>query len=285
MVRVPDRRALLVVACLAALSCASSGPPAADAPTPPTEASAEPTVGLSSRIPAVEQAALLRLAARNQPLEHPDPEPTLAVSLTDVDQARFDAQLAAATDAAARFSTTETAAAAGYVQSATQLPGVGTHWVKWSLVDAPFDPAQPSMLLFDQSSLHETRLAGLSYWVRSDGAPDGFIGPNDHWHQHSGMCFQDGWLRREGVGSAEQCAGQWLAGGDLWMLHVWVAPIYPSSDGVFAPRNASLCPPYWQQLPDALKCASPGDAPLVGSHDDLAVAKPDVSAYCHIPAT
>jgi hypothetical protein len=271
---------------LLVVSCASSGSNA----SAPSGASASPrsedrpTVALSDRVPLVEQDALLQLAARTQLLQLAAQEPALSVSLSASDQAQFDAQVRAATDAAARLSTTEAATAAGYVQSSTQLPGIGTHWVKWSLVDSAFDPGQPSMLLFDQSSLHETRLAGLSYWLRSDESPDGFIGPNDHWHQHSGMCFEDSWLRREGVGSASDCAGQWLAGGDLWMLHVWVAPTYPSSDGLFAPRNAALCPPYWQQLPDSLKCESAGSAPLLGSHDDVSAAKPDSSAYCHIGA-
>ena len=268
------------------LSCASSGSDASapSAASAPTGSGDQPKGVLSDRIPLAEQGALLQLAARKQVVEHPAQQPMLGVSLSVSDQARFDEQVRAATDAATRLGTIEAATAAGYVQSSTQLPGIGSHWVKWSLVDGAFDPGQPSMLLFDQSSLHETRLAGLSYWLRSDKSPDGFVGPNDHWHQHSGMCFEDSWLRREGVGSASECLGQWLAGGDLWMLHVWVAPIYPSSDGLFAPRNAALCPPYWQQLPDALKCDSPGGAPLPGSHDDISAVKPNQSAYCHIGA-
>lgn len=283
MARVPRRRVLAATVFLAALSCAPSGS-RPSAPTGQDRSGDQPTVVLSGRLPLVEQTALLQLAAREQVLEHSAAPAAVGLSLSTADQVRFDTQLGAATDAAARFSTTEAAAAAGYVQSSTQLPGIGTHWVKWSLVDAEFDPAQPSMLLFDQSSLHETRLAGLSYWVRDADVPDGFAGPNDHWHQHSGMCFEDSWLIREGVSSASECTGEWLAGGDLWMLHVWVAPTYPNSDGLFAPRNTALCPPYWQQLPDSLKCDSPGSAPLLGSHDDVAAVKPDVSAYCHIGA-
>ena len=35
---------------------------------------------------------------------------------------------------------TQEAAAAGYVVASTVAPGVGVHWVKWSLIDEPFDP-------------------------------------------------------------------------------------------------------------------------------------------------
>ena len=45
--------------------------------------------------------------------------------------------------------------------------GVGTHWIKWSLVGRPFDPAAPSMLLFDGMPGRPIRLVGFSYWVES----------------------------------------------------------------------------------------------------------------------
>jgi hypothetical protein len=205
------------------------------------------------------------------------------VRLSPDEQRLFDAQISAARNTATRLATPEAASAAGYRQSSTQLPGIGTHWINWSLLDRPFDPARPSMLLFDQSPLRSTHLAGLSYWVRSTTVPDGFVGPNDQWHRHSGLCFEDGWLRRENVPSAAQCAGQWLGGDDLWMLHVWVATGFANSDGVFAPRNTKLCPGYFEQVPDVLRCDSPGNSALPGSHGDPAATLPDDNAYCHLP--
>jgi hypothetical protein len=230
--------------------------------------------------PSSRAASLPALAPRGAD-EHPAP----TVSLEPGEQAVFDGQLVAASAAAAGLATPDAAIAAGYVQSATQLPAVGTHFVNWSLVDQPFDPARPAMLLFDQGANHETRLAGLSYWVRSPSAPEGFVGPNDQWHRHSGMCFEDGWLREEGVADATQCGGQYLEGSDLWMLHVWVVPGYANGDGVFAARNTDLCPPDNAQLPDALKCSSPGNPVAPGSHDDPNAVTPAPSAYCHLPAT
>jgi hypothetical protein len=278
------RRVLLFALILPLTACGSvsSAQPSA-VPMPTTAA---PRTRLD-RLGADDSAALLRLASLSGPIDATTAAEqhlttTLVSSLPPDEQTTFDSQIAATVDAAKRFTTTDQAAAAGYVQSSTQLPGIGTHWVKWSLIDQPFDPAQPAMLLFDQSTLHPTRLAGFSYWVRNVGAPpEGFAGPNDVWHRHSGLCFENAFLAREGVASADQCSGQWLNGSDLWMLHAWVAPDAPNSAGLFAPLNTALCPPYWQALPDMLKCG--GDS---GGHDHGAPVVADGSAfYCHLPPT
>lgn len=149
----------------------------------------------------------------------------------------FARQWGAAVAASADLATPGAAAAAGYAQVSSQQQGVGTHWINWTLVDAPFNPARPSMLLFDEAPGRPTRLAGFSYWVRSSPAPAGFAGPNDAWHSHLGLCFVMGWLYLEGVASALACPGIWLNGSDLWMLHAWVAPDMPNAAGRFAPAN------------------------------------------------
>ena len=76
-----------------------------------------------------------------------------------------------------------------------QGAGVGVHWVDWTLIDAPFDPARPAMLLFDERA-GATELVGFSYWVRTP-TPDGFAGSNDVWHQHTNLCIVNGWVDRE----------------------------------------------------------------------------------------
>ena len=58
-------------------------------------------------------------------------------------KARFDAQLRVARAAARRYASARSALAAGYVLASYFVPGFGVHWVKWSLVDRPFDPAHP----------------------------------------------------------------------------------------------------------------------------------------------
>jgi hypothetical protein len=279
----PARRLLLpaLLALLASCSAAGSSPIAA-----PTSPATPTTTSAADRLPPDASAALARLASLSGPIDptttHDEPV-TFATTLPPEEQARFDVQVRAAVDAARRFPTTDAAAAAGYVQSSTQLPGIGTHWVNWTLVDQPFDPARPAMLLFDQSPLHDTRLAGFSYWVRSVDPPEGFAGPNDVWHRHSGLCFVNGWDVRENVPAASDCEGQWLNGSDLWMLHVWVAPGVPNPDGLFAPRNLALCPADNAPVPDVVKCSAPGSPPLKGTHGSDTPLVSDASAYCHLP--
>ena len=67
------------------------------------------------------------------------------------------------------------------------------------------------------------------------------------------------------------------------MLHVWIAPDVPSSDGLFAPRNTALCPPDWARLPDVVKCSSPGSPALAGTHGSDTPLVTDENAYCHLP--
>ena len=63
------------------------------------------------------------------------------------------------------------------------------------------------------------------------------------------------------------------------MLHAWVAPGVDNRAGLFATGNTALCPPYWQQLPDMLKC----DANNGGHGDDVAIV-PAGGVYCHLPS-
>jgi hypothetical protein len=269
---------LLFAVVLPALACSSA------TAARPTTSSKTLVATPTDRLPSAEATALIRLAARSGPIDpavsHDHGTVTLVSSLPSEEQARFDTQIQSAVDTAKQLTTTEAAATAGYMQSSIQLPAIGAHWIKWSFVDAPFDPARPSMLLFDLSALHPTRLAGLSYWVRSDKPPDGFAGPNDIWHRHSGLCFENGWLAMENVPSSNECAGQWLNGSDLWMLHVWVAPDVANTAGLFAARNNALCPPDRQQLPDVLKCGNDNGN---DGHGDTAIVVPTDGVYCHLP--
>jgi hypothetical protein len=159
--------------------------------------------------------------------------------LGGADAELFARQWAAAVAASAELATPELARDAGYAQVSPQQRGVGTHWINWTLVEAPFDPARPSML-FDQTPRQPAHLIGFSYWVRSPSEPAGFAGPNDAWHSHLGLCFVMGTLYLEGVASALACPGLWLNGNDLWMLHAWVVPNMPNADGRFAPANPAI---------------------------------------------
>jgi hypothetical protein len=228
-------------------------------------AAAPSTTADASRLSSENQAALDALVAVSpgtiDPMHamhaggHETWGPIEEVAVDAATTAALEAQWATAVDAAASFATPEDAAAAGYQKAAAEAPGVGAHYVRWDLVDAPFDPARPSMLLFDESTQRPTRLAGFSYWLRSvDGPPEGFAGPNDQWHMHLGMCFSNGFLIAEGVTEAAACTGDWLAGTDLWMMHAWVAPSMENPWGRFAPRNPMVCPSPGEQVSDALRC-------------------------------
>lgn len=155
------------------------------------------------------------------------------------------AQLALATEAVPKFATIEDAAAAGYVEISPVVDGIGSHWTKWSLVDQPFDPQAPSQLLFEEIKAgHGPELVALSYWIRSPEAPEGFVGEEDHWHRHLGMCFIDGWLKVDNRSERSSCEGDWVNGSDLWMLHAWVVPGMENQVGVFHNVNPRLCERY-----------------------------------------
>jgi hypothetical protein len=207
----------------------------------------------AARLPSESRAAFLELARQSERLpcgavaewvehvrsgEHGVAPPQQPLGGADAEL--FARQWAAAVAASAELGTPELARNAGYAQVSPQQRGVGTHWINWTLVDAPFDPARPSMLLFDQTPGQPAHLIGFSYWVRSPSEPAGFAGPNDAWHSHLGLCFVMGTLYLEGVASALACPGLWLNGNDLWMLHAWVVPGMPNADGRFAPANPAI---------------------------------------------
>jgi hypothetical protein len=162
-------------------------------------------------------------------------------------------ELRAAAGVACRLRTPDDARRAGYTLSSYYTEGIGTHWTKWPLVDAPFDPTHPSMLLYGPR-LGTTQLVGFSYWVRTRDAagPAGFAGPADRWHRHFGMCFdRTGLLLQEDLRSSALCRGIYLNGSDIWMLHAWVVPGAPNVWGTFAPLNPQLCS---RQVADVNRC-------------------------------
>ena len=168
------------------------------------------------------------------------------------DKATLANQWLAAQRSTTRFDTIEKIEKLGYVRSSAPIAGIGSHWVLWPQVAEAFDPAWPSMVLFDESR-SPARLVGYSYWVQSAAAPEGFAGDNDHWHQHQGLCVVNGWVDRERAAGPEECAGTYLAGGDLWMLHAWPVAGYENRDGRFATFNPKLCPAA-VGVPDISRC-------------------------------
>jgi hypothetical protein len=182
--------------------------------------------------------------------EHPGPQTT--VELRPSDMSRLNAQWQGARAAVPGLDTVEEATSAGYTRAAVQVPGIGTHWVNWTLIDAPFDPARPAMLLFDERRSTPI-LVGFSYWIHSAAEPQGFAGGNDVWHRHTNLCVVNGWVDREHAESPAACAGRTLAGSDLWMLHAWVVSGCENRWGNFAVHHPALCPQP-AGTPDILRC-------------------------------
>ena len=177
---------------------------------------------------------------------------TIATPLLTGDLAIFEHQWLTAQRSTSRFDTMAEAEELGFVRTSAPGPGVGTHWVRWPQVAEPFDPAEPSMILFDER-VEPARLVAYVYWVQSADEPEGFAGPNDEWHQHTGLCIVNGWTLREEAGSAERCPGTYLAGGDLWMLHAWVVDGLENRLGDFANIHPALCPSRFG-TPDVMQC-------------------------------
>jgi hypothetical protein len=172
--------------------------------------------------------------------------PTAQEPIDQATQATLNEQQKLARAVADRYPTVADAEAAGYSKSTPFVPCIGAHYTNVALAGS-FDPAAPSELLFDGTE-PTSKIIGLSYLVwHPGGAPDGFAGPNDHWHQHNsngGLCFAPSGFVIGGESTSEaDCTAR---GGrkaqlvDIYMLHDWVVPGWECSWGVFAPECPEL---------------------------------------------
>jgi hypothetical protein len=164
------------------------------------------------------------------------------VPLTRQERADLAVQLSQARTAAMKYPTVADAVAAGYTEITGYVPLIGAHYVKWSLMDGTFDVNQPEMLLYDGTD-PTSNIVGLSYYMFSDTKPSPFAGPNDHWHQHVGLCLKGGVV----IGGEDMPAATCTALGGAktgvnngWMVHVWVVPGWESPQGVFSPEHSGL---------------------------------------------
>jgi hypothetical protein len=242
-----------VVAAIVALSMgfnptgSSSSPSRVDTTSAPPDTFFPTSRAQPAQLASGEAEAIVALGATGAGIPvggsgHSHSDTVADVALDSVDAPIFDSQWAAAQAAIPNHDTEEEAAALGYVRATAPAGGIGTHWVLWSQIAKPFDPAVPSMLLFDERK-NPPILVGYSYALQAPTVPEGFAGPNDHWHQHRGLCVDDGWVVREQASGPDACGGTYIAGGDFWMLHAWVVPDWSNRKGAFAPFNPKLCPP------------------------------------------
>ena len=158
----------------------------------------------------------------------------------------LETQQSEARAVAEKYPTVADAERAGYRKSTVYVPCIGAHYTNVSLAIS-FNPAAPSELLYDGTA-PTARIVGLSYLVwHPGGAPQGFIGPNDVWHQHTfngGLCIgNDGVVIGAEATSPAKCAamgGRKVPLTDVWMLHDWVVPGFECSWGVFAAECPEL---------------------------------------------
>jgi hypothetical protein len=152
-------------------------------------------------------------------------------------------QLVAARAVAMKYPTVADATAAGYhLVGGAFGPGSGAHYMAG--FSPGFDPSHPAALIYD--GIHPTSvMVGLMYYSLGWSEPQGFAGPNDHWHRHSGVCLGKGGavLSRPDSGmTALQCANRhgFYMRVTGWMVHAWVVPGWESPQGVFSHENPDL---------------------------------------------
>jgi hypothetical protein len=168
--------------------------------------------------------------------------------LDDATRALLAQQLVTARETAMRYPTAADAVAGGYHLVAGFGPGSGAHYIGGPITGfGPFDPSKPQSLIYDGTS-PTSHVVGLMYYGMGATAPDGFAGPNDHWHRHSHVCttFRNGTIDvpfpPDADVTRQQCAS---AGGSYiaitgWMVHAWVVPGWESPSGVFSHENPNL---------------------------------------------
>jgi len=164
--------------------------------------------------------------------------------LTSAQRRTLADQLVIARAVAMRYPTVADATAAGYhLVGGGFGPGSGAHYIGGSF-SLNFDPSHPLALIYD--GIHPTsQVVGVMYYGMGETAPQGFAGPNDHWHRHSGVCIGSGGavlFPPDSDVTARKCA---IARGSFmavtgWMVHAWVVPGWESPEGVFSHENPDL---------------------------------------------
>ena len=179
------------------------------------------------------------------------------VPLDAATQTLLGRQLTEARAAESKFPTAGDAKKAGMMLAGGAAPGVGAHYQTMSAAalrgieaDGTVDPSAPSSYIY-QGTTDDAPIVGLMYTAFGDTAPEGFAGPNDHWHRHSNVClkFADGKIdvpvAPDQDVTKQQCdslGGKFMA-KTVWMVHAWVVPGWESPRGVFSHANPNLhCP-------------------------------------------
>lgn len=166
-------------------------------------------------------------------------------------------QLVAARVAALKYPTVRDAKAAGMIVAGGMAPGVGAHYQMMSAnalrginPDGTVNPDYPGSYIYNGTN-DDATIVGVMYTSMTDQMPEGFAGPNDHWHRHNNLClkFANGQIEVPVPTDQDVTKAQCDALGgrfmqkSVWMVHAWVVPGWESPAGVFSHDNPNLhCP-------------------------------------------
>ncbi len=122
-------------------------------------------------------------------------------------------ELQQARAATARYRDLKNAIKDGYSNINVDVPNMGHHFMKASLIDATFDIRHPEILVYNGLDTGNPELVAVEYAVPlTYPIPEGFAGSNDVWNGTSGFPF--------------------------WLVHAWVWKYNP--DGVFNWTNPTV---------------------------------------------
>jgi hypothetical protein len=175
--------------------------------------------------------------------------------MSAADRKELARELTIARETAMEYPTLADAERAHLGRAGPFSPGLGTHMLAYQ--NYPYAAGvgrmtdeqirHPLMWIYDGTK-PDSPVAGLFYSALVPN-PEGFIGPNDVWHQHTNICIRqspgggiDAPLGADHDATVAQCDA---VGGKLIkatgpLLHVWVVPGYEDSQGVFAHLNPAI---------------------------------------------
>jgi hypothetical protein len=157
-------------------------------------------------------------------------------------------QLVAAREAAMKYPTVADAERAGMIVAGKFSPQTGAHFINIAgAISSTFDPSKPGSYIYDGIS-PTSKVIGLMYLGNGINPPQGFAGPNDHWHRHSNTCvvFSGGKIvvpfPADSSVTKAQCDAEHgtFMRRTTWMVHAWVVPGWESPLGVFSHENPNV---------------------------------------------
>ena len=164
-------------------------------------------------------------------------------------------ELVEARAAALRYPTVADARKAHMLQAGQFSPETGAHFINLNAMvpNNPnaryggFDASKPSSLIYDGTN-PTSKVIGVMYLSLSVLPPEGFAGPNDHWHRHTNTCvvYKGGEITIPFAADSDvtqpMCDaknGQFMR-ETAWMVHAWVVPGWESPSGVFSHDNSDV---------------------------------------------